>query len=119
MGAKLTRLPDKARELIDRAWQTASARPGVKLFDGPMCRLESWSALAGGALQLTLSRTSYKLFMGTNMCHPELADRFGPQVLANPVGVSPALETADGFLMLGRRNGEGGVLSEPGPSLRR
>jgi 8-oxo-dGTP pyrophosphatase MutT (NUDIX family) len=38
------------------------------------------------------------------MCHPELADRFGPHVLANPVGVSPALETADGFLMLGRRN---------------
>jgi 8-oxo-dGTP pyrophosphatase MutT (NUDIX family) len=97
-------MPAEARELIDRAWETASARPGVKLFDGPMCRLESWSAPSGGLLQLTLSRTSYKLFLGTNMCHPELADRFGPQVLANPVGVSPALETADGFLMLGRRN---------------
>jgi 8-oxo-dGTP pyrophosphatase MutT (NUDIX family) len=96
-------MPAEARELIDHAWRTASARPGVKLFDGPMCRLEHWSP-SRGLLQLTLSRTSYKLFLGTNMCHPELADRFGPQVLANPVGVSPALETADGFLMLGRRN---------------
>jgi hypothetical protein len=36
--------------------------------------------------------------------HPELVDQFGRQVLANPVGVSPALLTADGFLMMGRRN---------------
>src|SRR2546423_316715 len=35
---------------------------------------------------------------------PILADRFGPQVLANPVGVSPALLTADNYLMMGRRN---------------
>jgi len=97
-------VPAEARELIDRAWTVASARPGVKLFNGPMCRLESWSGTSDGTLQLTLSRTSYKLFLGTNMCHPELADRYGSQVLANPVGVSQALETADGFLMLGRRN---------------
>jgi 8-oxo-dGTP pyrophosphatase MutT (NUDIX family) len=89
--------------LIDGAWSQALARPGVHLFDGPMCRLESSSASAR-RLRLNLSRTTYKAFLGTNLSHPELADRYGPAVLANPVGVSALLETADGFVLLGRRN---------------
>ncbi len=68
-----------------------------------MCRLESYRA-TDAALDLTLSLTSYKMFMGTNMMNPHIADRFGRSALANPLGVSPALETADGYLMLGRRN---------------
>jgi 8-oxo-dGTP pyrophosphatase MutT (NUDIX family) len=96
-------MPEEARDLVDETWRLATARPGVKLFDGPMCRLESWS-LRADVLHLELSRTSYKLFYGTNISHPELADRYGHAVLANPVGVSPALETCDGYLMMGRRN---------------
>jgi 8-oxo-dGTP pyrophosphatase MutT (NUDIX family) len=90
-------------QAVERAWQETNARPGVQLFDGPMCRLESWQA-APQRLRLALSPTSYKRFLGTNLSHPGLADRFGPQILANPVGVSPALLTADNFLMMGRRN---------------
>jgi hypothetical protein len=89
--------------LIESAWKEAVARLGSHLFDGPMCRLEKWDA-SEQRLKLTLSRTTYKQFLGTNLGHPELADRFGREVLANPVGVSPALLTADGFLMMGRRN---------------
>lgn len=90
---------------IDRAWTEAVARPGAHLFDGPMCRLERWDVSPDGRrLRITLSETSYKPFFGTNMSHPELADEYGPEVLASPVGVSPALETADRFLLLGRRN---------------
>lgn len=96
-------VPPEARDLIERTWGVTLARPGVKLFDGPMCRMESW-AERDGRLEVALSRTTYKQFLGTNMSHPELADRYGPAVLANPVGVSPALETADGYLLLGRRN---------------
>ncbi len=88
---------------IEAAWTHALSRPGVYLFDGPMCRLESWQADAD-RLCLHLSPTSYKIFLGTNMRHPEFADRFGPRVMANPVGVSTALFTADGYLLLGRRN---------------
>jgi 8-oxo-dGTP pyrophosphatase MutT (NUDIX family) len=97
--------PDRPeiRPLIESAWSAALARPGVHLFDGPMCRLESWDA-APDRLRLTLSDTTYKRFLGTNLSHPDLADRFGREALANPVGVSPALLTADGFLMMGRRN---------------
>src|SRR5687768_2708835 len=97
-----TILPE-VEALIEDAWAAASRRPGVKLFDGPMCRLESWSA-SPARLEFVLSHGSYKPFLGTNLTHPDLADRFGANVLANPVGVSPALETADGFLMLGWRN---------------
>ncbi len=87
---------------IEQAWQEARSHPGMKLFDGPLCRLERFHA--GKTLELELSHTSYKIFWGTNLSHPDLADRFGPEALANPVGLSCALESSDGYLMLGRRN---------------
>src|SRR5262245_40887019 len=89
--------------MIERAWAEATTRPGVHLFDGPMCRLESFSATPQD-LQLVFSETSYKPFLGTNISNPQLFDRFGPSVMANPVGASPALITADGFQLMGRRN---------------
>lgn len=89
--------------IIDEEWSALSNRPGIHLFDGPMARWESWEA-SPRRLRIELSQTSYKPFLGTNLMHPELADRFGKSALANPVGVSPALLTADGFLLLGRRN---------------
>src|SRR5205823_1551705 len=36
--------------------------------------------------------------------HPHFADQFGPDVMANPVGVSPILLSSDNYLILGRRN---------------
>jgi hypothetical protein len=93
----------EVEKLIGQTWEMISTRPGVHLFDGPMCRLESWAATPD-RLTIALSETSYKPFIGTNLHHPELADRYGRNILANPVGVSPALETADGWLMMGRRN---------------
>ena len=95
--------PPHVEALIDTAWQRTLAVPGVKLFDGPMCRLESWRS-CGKALVLNLSRTSYRRFLGTTLSHPDLADRLGPCALANPVGVSPALVSSDGHLLMGRRN---------------
>src|SRR5439155_2700482 len=69
----------------------------------PMCRLESIVA-SPRRLELTLSRTSYKPFLSTNLHNAHLADQFGAQVLANPVGLSTALQSADGWLLLGRRS---------------
>ena len=97
------RLPE-VDAAIDAAWAAAAARPGIRLFDGPMCRLERWHA-SPDRLHLELSPTSYKPFLGTNMANPHLAERFGTDVMANPVGVSAVVATADGFLLLGRRNG--------------
>ena len=88
---------------IDDAWDAAARRLGDKLFDGPLCRLEKWSA-SPDRLELTLSRTSYRPFLGTNLFNAHLADTYGRDVLANPVGLSTAIETSDGYLLLGRRS---------------
>ena len=89
----------RIEQMIDRAWAKASARLGEKLFDGPLCRLESWSS-DEQTLRLTVSRTSYRLFVGTNLSNAPLATNS----MANPIGVSALLETSDGWLLLGRRN---------------
>jgi len=97
------RIEPEVEAIINRAWSAATADGSRLLFDGPMARLESWKT-SGGRIDLAFSETSYKPFFGTNLCHPELADRFGRSVLANAAGVSPALLTADEFLLLGVRN---------------
>jgi 8-oxo-dGTP pyrophosphatase MutT (NUDIX family) len=102
-SASTRRIIPEVESAIEATWQRIAATPGVRLFDGPMCRMESWSA-SPDRLGLVMSETSYKPFVGTNLHQPELADRFGVEILANPVGVSPALETVDGWLMMGRRN---------------
>src|SRR5688572_24193130 len=102
-AATTRRIVPEVERAIDDAWQAAAARLGDKLFDGPLCRLEHWSA-SPQRLELTLSRTTYRAFLGTNLFNAHLGDTYGDDVLANPVGVSAALRTADGFLLLGRRN---------------
>src|SRR5687768_4366219 len=71
-------LPEVER-LVDDTWSRVVSRPGVHLFDGPMCRLESFTA-APDALHLTLSPTSYKPFVGTNLHNPQLAAQHGRDV---------------------------------------
>jgi 8-oxo-dGTP pyrophosphatase MutT (NUDIX family) len=92
----------EVERIIAKTWDDAQSRPGLKLFDGPMCRLERFTA--GKTLELELSPTSYRIFWGTNLNNSRLAQKYGPASLANAVGLSCALESADGFLMLGRRN---------------
>jgi 8-oxo-dGTP pyrophosphatase MutT (NUDIX family) len=101
--ANSRRIVPEVESAIESAWTSALARPGIHLFDGPMCRLESFHT-HGAGLHLTLSKSSYKVFLGTNMAHPEFAVAFGSDVMANPVGISPALLTADNQLLLGQRN---------------
>lgn len=88
---------------IDAAWRQTLARPGVRLFDGAVGRFEGFR-IDRGTLQIDLSRTSYRVLVGTNFTHPEFASTHGVDVMANPIGVSTALITSDGFLMMGRRN---------------
>lgn len=97
------RVVAEVERLIEETWSRETARPGVHLFDGPMCRLESFEA-SPDSLRLSVSQTSYKPFTGTNLHNNFLAEKFGRDVMANPLGVSTVLETSDGFLLLGRRN---------------
>jgi hypothetical protein len=101
--ANSRRIVPEVERAIDQAWHAASQRLGDRLFDGPMCRLERWTATPD-RLELVLSRTSYRPFLGTNLFKAHLADTHGREVLANPVGLSTALQTRDDYLLLGRRN---------------
>jgi 8-oxo-dGTP pyrophosphatase MutT (NUDIX family) len=97
------RIVPEIEQAIDDAWRTTLARPGVHLFDGPVCRFEGMQT-RDGVMTIDLSPTSYRIVVGTNFCNPNFADIYGPDVMANPVGVSTGLLTSDGFLMMGRRN---------------
>jgi len=94
--------PASVIQQIDAEWERV-ARSGITLFDGPMCRLESFHATTA-ALSLELSETTYRIFVGTHLYHADLADVYGPSILANSIGVSVLVRTADGWLLLGRRN---------------
>jgi 8-oxo-dGTP pyrophosphatase MutT (NUDIX family) len=92
----------EVEEAIEEAWDRASRRPGVKLFDLPMCRLESFKA--NGVLSLSMSLTTYKAFVGTNYSHPQWREKYGAPILANPLGMSAVIQSRDDFFLLGRRN---------------
>src|SRR5436305_4304915 len=95
--------PGIVKAEIERVWAMMNARPGVHLFDGAMCRMESFSADSAG-LSMVLSDVTYKSFAGTNMHNPQFGTQYGEAAMANPLGISVALISADGFLATGRRN---------------
>ncbi|MFT3788180.1 MAG: hypothetical protein QM770_18760 [Tepidisphaeraceae bacterium] len=97
------RIVPEVDRAIEEAWQRVTARPDVRLFDGPVGRCESF-AIHDGRLEIALSRSSYRIVVGTNFENPHLADTFGPDVMANPMGVSAGVLSVDGLLVLGKRN---------------
>jgi len=95
--------PVTVQEEIERVWTMLGQKPGVHLFDGGLCRLEHLWANRD-ELGMELSEISYKSFAGTNMHNPQFAAQYGQKAMANPLGISVALISADGFLAMGRRN---------------
>jgi len=92
--------------LIDHAWKKELQRAekdGCNIFNGQLARLINHS-LDGQKLRLDLGPVSYREFVGTNLRHPFLQYSYGPEILANPLGISAAVATNDGFILLGRRS---------------
>ena len=94
--------PPEVVAMVEVAWSAAQAKAGSALFDGPVVRLESWTAGAVG-FALTCSTTSYKWFFGTNGRNAAFVRPWGPTALANAIGTSAALLSTDGWLVFGRR----------------
>ena len=93
-----TFVPDQATILrVEAAWKKACARPGVHLFDGPLCRLERM-VVTPEHLHVELSEITYRWFFGTNGSHPQYEPR------ANALGTSAALLSSDGWLVFGVRS---------------
>ncbi len=89
--------------LIEKTWAEQTAQPRRNLFNGSLCRLLDCDA-RDGKLSLLLAPVSFKEFLGTNLTHPHIRYVHGLDVLADAVGVSAAITTGDGFLLLGRRS---------------
>jgi hypothetical protein len=99
-------VPDALDHEYEQTWLAESeqaAKRGASLYNGALCRLIDFSA-DDGRLSLTLGPTNFREFLGSNLMRAHLRYVHGPEVLANPVGVSTAVTTADGFLLLGRRS---------------
>ncbi len=99
---------------IEKVWaeQTRlAAAQGRRLYNGQLCRVINCEP-QDAALLVTLGDVSYKEFVGTNLTNAQLRYTHGAEVLANPLGVSAAVVTGDGFVLLGRRSNK--VLSNTG-----
>jgi hypothetical protein len=97
---------EQIESVIEAAWaeQTRlAAEQGRRLYNGRLCRVINCET-QGPVLQLTLGEVSYKEFVGTNLTNAQLRYVHGPDVLANPLGVSAAVVTSDGYVLLGRRS---------------
>ncbi len=94
---------DGSRDVeLSAPWEREKQRLGDRLFDGPMCRYEGHD-VADKQLVLRVSRTSYRVFVNTNLFGPDDLPR---DCCCNPIGVSATLLCADDVLLFGRR-GEG------------
>ena len=102
--------PPEVAEIIEQTWQRErerAERDRGMLFDGPLCRLIAWRTagrLPRRRLILSLAPVGYREFIGTNATHAHLRYTHGVEALANALGVSAAVATSDGFLVLGRRS---------------
>ena len=97
---------EKIDQQIEQVWRelTQQAKEsGRKLYNGRLARLIGYTQ-HDKKLELTLGPVSYKEFLGTNMTHAALRYQHGPEVLADALGVSAAVITADGYVLLGRRS---------------
>jgi len=93
-------------ELIEKSWQdhTRKAKAtGARLFDGQLCRMISYNC-DDGRLELTLGPVSFKEFIGTNATQAYVRHLHGPEVMADPLGVSAAVCTNDDFIVMGVRS---------------
>lgn len=100
------RTHEEIERLIESAWAHHSDRAGKtprKLFDGSLCRLIDCQT-DGSKLTLTLGPVSFKEFLGTNLSNAQVRYVHGTDVLADALGVSAAVATDDGYLLLGRRS---------------
>ncbi|MDP6633921.1 MAG: NUDIX hydrolase [Phycisphaerae bacterium] len=97
---------DSVEELIETSWSEQIQRAessGVKIFNGELCRLISYRC-DNEHLNLSLGPVSFKEFIGTNATQAYIRHLHGAEVMANPLGVSAAVCTNDGLIVLGMRS---------------
>lgn len=83
---------------IEREWGPKLAKGW---FAGPLSRLESYTLTPDGKLQIGVSNTTFDKYVGTRDL--QTVRTHGIEFTANPIGVSAALVTVDGKLIIGHK----------------
>lgn len=99
-------LAEQCRRLVRR--YEREGRPLLTLDDGslpPLYRLEEVVTASPTALVVATTTTDYADFLLSNVEHPEWRHERGDAAMADPIGVSALLRTADGEVIYGRRSG--------------
>jgi len=96
-------LPDDFVRRAAAFWERLLAEGQRRIFNGALCRLESFRE-HDGFLHLALSRTCYRDLMFSNAHAEELINNFGESGPARALGISAIIETVDGYLPLIRRS---------------
>ncbi|MEK6798880.1 MAG: hypothetical protein AABZ12_07950 [Planctomycetota bacterium] len=94
-----------AEAMIAAAWETQLAlaeQENRRLYDGRLVRLVQLQA-EPSRLHLRLGPTSFRDFLGTNLFNAAAVLRQNARSLADAVGVSTIVRTADHAIALGRR----------------
>jgi ADP-ribose pyrophosphatase YjhB (NUDIX family) len=92
-----------ARELqtaIESAWERLDPNPH---FNGRIIRLDNWS-LSSEELVLYLSPTDYQSLLYSNAHVEEIVDQWGEEALAQALGISAVVVSADDRVVLMRRS---------------
>lgn len=100
------RTTPEVEAIIDRTWNEKLAeaqQKGVLLYNGELSRLIRCGDV-GGRLTVETGPGYYRDFVGTNLHNARAVLEFGEDYLANPCGVSSNVLTADGCIVVGRRN---------------
>lgn len=99
------RLGPELEAHLERVWtqRLASAREsGRPLYNGSLARLARWS-IEDDVLCLETGPTDYRHFLATNFCPAQRVGAVDAVACADPLGTSATVITADGHLVLGRR----------------
>lgn len=92
-------------KIIEKTWarfEDKSKSRDFSLFSETLCSLIRFSETEKGA-ELTLGRTSYQEYLGTNLRNPWIHGKYGNEYLANPLGLNALLVSSDGKVILGMR----------------
>lgn len=104
--AATRRTTPEIEALIERTWNeklTEAQQKGVLLYNGELSRLIQCRDM-NGRLTVETGPGFYRDFVGTNLHNARAVLEYGEDCLANPCGVSSNVLTADGFIVVGRRN---------------
>ena len=90
--------------MIEENWANTLASPlGGQFFDGGLWRYISHRVHVRH-VELVVEPTRFKVYKGTNIDHPELLEKYGDFVMANPLIVNGMVKTIDGYFLFARRS---------------